>query len=110
MKKTLAALALGAIIIPTAVIASGPHGDHRADKRIEHMSEQLQLSDQQRAEIQGIFEEQQAQHRAQREQMRERIGNVLTAEQKEKWARQRAGRKGSQCERNGKGHGHGGMG
>ena len=105
MKKTLAVLALGAILIPAAVLAGGHYGDHRGEKRIGRMTEELQLSDQQRAEIEKIFQAQQEQRRALREQTREQIGNVLTPEQKKKWEQHMEERRQHRCDHDGKGYG-----
>ena len=113
MKKTVAALALSAILIPAAVIAgsySGDRGEHRAERMAQH----LQLDEQQRAEMQTIFAEQREQRRAMREAMRsqtqERISKVLTPEQQAKWQAFRENRKHRACNHRGKGHkgyGHG---
>lgn len=106
MKKTIAALALGAILIPAAVIAGSQHGEYRSEKRVERMTEQLQLTDQQRIEIEKIFKEQHAKRRALHEQTREQVSNVLTPEQQAKWQQYKEDRKKRHCDRGGKGHGH----
>lgn len=107
MKKTVAALALSAILIPAAVIAGSYYGD-RGEQRAERMAEHLQLNEQQRAEMQNIFAEQREQRRAMRKEMRsqtqERIGKVLTPEQQAKWQEHRENRKQRACEHRGKGH------
>lgn len=105
MKKTITALALGAILIPAAAVASsydGHHGEHRAERMAEH----LQLNEQQRGEIQQILDEQRDKRRAWREQMRaetqDRINKVLTPEQQAKWQQHREERMARMCDRHGK--------
>lgn len=108
MKKTVTALALSAILIPAAVIAGGHYGD-RGEHRAERMAEYLQLNDQQRTEVQKIFDEQRAKRQAQREQMRQetraQLDKVLTPEQQAKWQEMRD-RRMARCDRDGKGYGH----
>lgn len=100
MKKTIAAITLGAVLIPAAVIAGGHYGGHR----FERMSEHLQLNEQQQAEVKKIFEEQREERRAMREKTRERISAVLTEEQRAKWDAMRDQRRKRFCGHDGKGH------
>jgi len=106
MKKTVAALALSAILIPAAVIAGSHYGD-RGENRAERMAEHLQLSEQQQSEVQKIFEEQRAKRKEQRQQMRTetqaRLNKVLTPEQQAKWQEYRKDRKDRFCDKHGKG-------
>jgi len=106
MKKTVAALALSAILIPAAVIAGSHYGD-RGEHRAERMAEHLQLSEQQQTEVQKIFEEQRAKRQEQRQQMRTetqaRLNKVLTPEQQAKWQEYRQARKDRFCDKHGKG-------
>lgn len=109
MKKTVAALALGAILIPAAVIAGGHYGEHRA----ERMAEQLQLTEQQQTEMKKIYEEQHEQRRALREQTHKRLNDILTPEQQAKWQQLRDERRKRFCDRGGRhgmGHHHDGEG
>lgn len=108
MKKTVAALALGAILLPAAVFAGSPHGGHSAEDRAQRMAEELQLTDQQREEIQQIMQEQRTQRRAMHEQTQERISNVLTPEQQEQWQQYREERRKRRAEHfeNRPKHGH----
>jgi len=105
MKKTIVALMLSATLIPAAVFAGSHYGD-KIEHRVERMTEQLQLNEQQRVEVQKIFEEQYEKKRAMREQMRAetqaRIGKVLTPEQQAQWQQQREARKQRACDHHGK--------
>ena len=109
MKKTVAALALSAILIPAAVIAGSYYGD-RGEHRAERMAEHLQLNEQQQIEVQKIFDEQRAKRQDQRQQMRpetqERSGKVRTPEQQAKWQEYRQARKDRFCDKHGKGEHH----
>jgi Spy/CpxP family protein refolding chaperone len=102
MKKTVAAMALGAILIPAAVIAGGHYGEHRA----ERMTEKLQLTEQQQTEMKKIYDEQREQRRALREQSQKRFNDMLTPEQQAKWQQLRDERGQRFCDRDGR-HGMG---
>ena len=102
MKKSIAALALSAILIPAAVFA-GSHYGNKTEHRIERMSEQLQLSEQQRAQVQQIFEQQHEKKLALRAETHERISQVLTPEQQAQWQQYRKDRKQRACDHHGKG-------
>jgi Spy/CpxP family protein refolding chaperone len=106
MKKTVAALALGAILIPAAVIAGGHYGEHRGEHHAERMTEQLQLTEQQQTEMKKIYAEQREQRRALRKQTQKRFHDMLTPEQQAKWQRLRDERRQRFCDRDGK-HGMG---
>ncbi|MFT5447180.1 MAG: protein CpxP [Gammaproteobacteria bacterium] len=86
MKKTLVALALAAVI-PVAVYAAmeGQSGHQRGD-RLERMTEVLNLDDSQQELIKKAFEEHKAERKAMREQMRARMDEILTPEQRAKKA------------------------
>lgn len=108
MKKTFIAAALGAVLIPAAVIAGGHFGEQRLEQRLEHMTSGLQLDEAQQAELRNIFEEQRAQHQALREQTRERIDATLTDAQRAKLAEWREQRAKRFCDkRRNDGHRHG---
>lgn len=102
MKKTVAALLIGATLIPAAVIAGGHFGQHR----FERMSEQLQLSEQQQTEVQKILEEERQQHRDLRDKSRERISAVLNDEQRAKLEQLREQRGKRFCDRDHDGEKH----
>lgn len=56
-------------------------GCDRSAKGIERMTERLDLSDDQQAQLRAIMDEQREQQDAQRQALRERIDTILTAEQ-----------------------------
>ena len=61
---------------------AGNGGKHA--NRLEKMAKKLDLTDDQKAKLEVIFKEQHAKHKALREETRERMSQVLTAEQMEK--------------------------
>ena len=82
-------LIAGSIAIMASAATAAPWGGHgkgceQSDERIERierMTDRLDLSDDQQAQIRTIFDEQRQQRRTQRQAMRERIDAVLTPEQ-----------------------------
>ena len=60
---------------------AGNGGKHA--NRLEKMAKKLDLTDDQKAKLEVIFKEQHAKHKALREETRERMSQVLTAEQME---------------------------
>ena len=83
MKKTLIAL-LCAAAIPAAAWASSDDHRGRPDRaeRMERMAQRLQLTDEQRAAMETLFEEQRAEREAMRDRMRSRMAEVRTPEQR----------------------------
>ena len=88
MNKKLIILAM-ALALPLTVSAmpgegagAGNGGKHA--NRLEKMAKKLDLTDDQKAKLEVIFKEQHAKHKALREETRERMSQVLTAEQMEK--------------------------
>ena len=106
MKKTVAALALGAIIIPAAVIAGSHFGAQHDGHRLARMAEHLQLSEQQQADVQKIFAEQHDKRMALRDETRSRIDAVLTEEQRAKVQAFREQRQKAFCDKHGMGPQH----
>ena len=83
MKKTLIAV-LCAAAIPVAAWASSDDDHGRPDRaeRMERMAQRLQLTDEQRAAMETLIEEQRAEREALRDRMRTRMAEVLTPEQR----------------------------
>ena len=108
MKKTLIALTLAAVL-PAAVLASGSErGERHHGPDIERLSEQLELSDEQRSRMRALFEEQATKRRAMRDEMRSRMAEVLTPEQQSKMKEMHEDRR--EHRREGYGRRHGGRG
>ena len=81
-------LTLVTAILPslTAVAAPGENGDEAAsDRKLEHLSKELQLSADQKAKLEAIFNEKHEKFRAIREESQNRIKEVLSAEQLTVW-------------------------
>jgi len=87
MNKKLIVLTL-ALALPLTVSAmpgegagggGGKHGN-----RLERMAKKLDLTDDQKAKLEVIFKEQHAKHKALKEETRERMSHILSAEQMEK--------------------------
>lgn len=76
------ALPLTVSALPGENAASGPAGKHA--NRLEKLAKKLDLTDDQKAKLEVIFKEQHAKHKALKEETRERLSKVLTAEQMEK--------------------------
>jgi len=106
MKKTVTALALGAILIPAAVFAGSHFSEQRQEHRLERMTEHLQLTTQQQTEVRRIMDEQQDKRRALHDETRQRIAAVLTGEQRTKAQALREQRRKGFCDHHGK-HPHG---
>ena len=86
MNKKIIIMAM-ALALPLTVSAfpgegAGPGGKHA--NRLEKMAKKLDLSDDQKAKLEVIFKEQHEKHQALRKETRERISEILTAEQIEK--------------------------
>jgi len=87
MNKKLIVLTL-ALALPLTVSAmpgeSAGGGGGRHGNRLERMAKKLDLTDDQKAKLEVIFKEQYAKHKALKEETRERMSHILSAEQMEK--------------------------
>ena len=85
MKKvtTLALVLLTGATLAGTVSAEPPRGP-QPERMVEHMSRQLDLTEDQQARMKTIFEEQGEKMRALHEETRQRIDGVLTKEQRVK--------------------------
>ncbi|MBU58672.1 MAG: hypothetical protein CL543_07305 [Alcanivorax sp.] len=85
MKKatTLALVLLTGATLAGTAAAEPPRGP-QPERMVEHMSRQLDLTDDQRARLETIFEEQGEKMRDLRDETRQRIDGVLTEEQRAK--------------------------
>ena len=86
MNKKMIIMAM-ALTLPLTVSAmpgegAGPGGKHA--NRLEKLTKQLDLTVDQKAKLEVIFKEQHAKHKALKEETRERMNQILNAEQKEK--------------------------
>ncbi|WP_150046036.1 Spy/CpxP family protein refolding chaperone [Methylomonas rhizoryzae] len=95
MNKTIIAIAL-AVTVPFAVIAASqtegePNQYHRGD-RIERMTKELNLSDQQKTQLKDIFQQHHQKHEALRQELRQQLQTVLSAEQLAKFDEKRKNR------------------
>ena len=90
MKKTIVAIVLCGLLLPAAIVAESRHPGRHLDRLSEH----LELSEEQKAQVGTIFEEQHEKHKALREEGKERINAVLTPEQQEKYTAHREKHKG----------------
>jgi len=86
MNKKLIGLVL-ALSIPLTVVAGpwtegGPDAHH--GKRIEHLTKELGLNDDQKAKVEAIFKEQKEKFKAIHEETQTRLKAVLTPEQAKK--------------------------
>ncbi len=102
IKKTIVALAL-ATVIPFAAYATmeGQSGHKRGD-RLARMTEKLNLDDAQQELMKSIRDRHRAERKAMREQMRARIDEILTPEQRAKREEMREQRREHRRERAGK--------
>lgn len=97
MNKTLKKVAVTALALAfvtagaTAMACDGPQGErgHKGpkdpEKRLEHMTEKLELSGEQRDQVKKIFESQRSKHEAGREEFKADLAKVLSKEQMEKF-------------------------
>lgn len=85
MRTTLIALAL-MLSMPLALASDG---QDRQARRLDRITEKLDLSAQQRSQLEQVFEEMREKRKEMREQMREqmdaRMAEVLSSEQLENW-------------------------
>ena len=87
MKKLLTVVALGlAIPLVATAVPPGPEGQvgWRHSQKIERLTKELNLTDEQKSQLDTIFKEQRAKHKALREEGRTRMKEVLTDEQMQK--------------------------
>ncbi len=114
IRYLVAAAALGALVLPGAVLANeGGNPAEHVSKRIEHLKEKLSLTDDQVQKVRGILESAQAANKAAWEAMQQRkeqtdqqILGVLNDEQKAKYAKMQEKRKEKWQERKEKGSHH----
>lgn len=86
MKKllmTTTALLLSGLILSPLSFAESPQ-DTRQQKHLEQMQERLQLSAEQTGKIQELWQSKQAEREAHRQQMQNKMAEILTPEQMEK--------------------------
>lgn len=110
-------LAGAAIAQPPSAEERSARAEQHAQKRLDRMSEQLNLTPAQRLEMEGIFAEQASAHRELRERHRgerqalaeqgkERVASVLSSEQQAQLEQVHAERKQRWSERGGERRGH----
>lgn len=87
-KKTLIAIALTALLVPAAF--AGPYGG--PGPNVDYMAERLDLTAEQKAQVEKIYAEQREKREAMRGQVHEQIRAVLTDEQKAQFDQFRANR------------------
>lgn len=84
MNKTLLTLAFVTIFPLTAAAfpgAQGPGSEDHQQPRIERLTQELQLTDEQKGKVEAIFKEQQDKFKALHEETHNKLGAVLTPEQ-----------------------------
>lgn len=91
IKTTLAALLLTFFMAPAMGHEHG--GSHKAQRMIEHMDEQLELSDDQRSQIEAVFKEQHEKHKALRSESKSKMAGILNADQQARFEQMKAERK-----------------
>jgi len=77
--------------------------EERVEKRIDHMTEQLNLSAEQQKQIRALYEKHREERKAMRDAKKKDLEAILTKEQREKWQKHREDRK--RCKRGKKGKG-----
>ena len=90
MKTTLVALTLTALLVPGISMANP--GDHH-ERMLEHMDKELSLTDEQRDQVEQVFEEQREKFKALRDETHTRLGAILNDEQRAKMEQMHAERK-----------------
>ncbi|MEE4251092.1 MAG: hypothetical protein V2I38_10925 [Alcanivoracaceae bacterium] len=87
MKKLILALFIAAPLIGSPLVASAqPDYDRFQEHALERMQKNLDLSEQQKTEIDKIFSEHREKMQALRTQTHERVNGVLNEEQRAKMA------------------------
>ena len=107
MKKTFIALALAAVIPVAAYAAMEGQGGHARGDRLQRMTEVLNLDDSQQELMKKMLDEHKAERKAMREQMRARMDEILTPEQRakrEEMREQRRERRGERSHKRGGRH------
>jgi len=90
MKKTVLAVLMSAVLFPAITYAE--RGMHH-ERMVERMAEELDLSEEQRMQVEAVFKEQKPKFEALREETRSRIEAILNEEQRTKMERLKAERK-----------------
>jgi len=98
MKRLLTAAALAStLLISTQVLHADDHKPmqhrHSPDKMLDRMTERLNLTDEQKANIKPILEEEFEKMRLVREERKQKIESFLTEEQKQQLQQRRDDRK-----------------
>lgn len=84
MKKTLLTLAIVLTFPLTAAAFPGGHGpgsEEHQKHRIERLTKELNLTDEQKTQVEAIFKEQHDKFKALREETHAKLGTVLSPEQ-----------------------------
>jgi protein CpxP len=84
MKKTLLTLAIVLTFPLTVAAFSGGHGpgsEEHQKHRIERLTKELNLTDEQKTKVEAIFKEQQEKFKALHEETHTKLGTVLSPEQ-----------------------------
>lgn len=93
MYKSILALSLAALLVPaTGFAAHGERGGY-GKQHMDRMATELQLSDDQRQQLESVMQEQRSKHRVLRQETESRINAILNEEQRAKMETQRAERK-----------------
>lgn len=101
MKPTLLALLLTAFLTPSLSYAHSDEAHKRCDHKagghysrmIDRLDSKLDLSDEQRSEVEAVFKEQHSKHKALRAEAHDKLKGILNAEQQEKLEQLKAERK-----------------
>lgn len=98
MKSTLLALVLTAFMIPAISHAHGDSAHKQKNHKhfqhmIEKMDQELDLSDEQRSQVETLFKEQHAKHKALRDETRGKLNAILSDDQQTKLETLKAERK-----------------
>lgn len=84
MRKTIAALALSGLILPFGAMAGPGHADH-----MDRLAERLELTPEQKLQVESILTEQKEKRKALREETRARLSEILSPEQMERFDKKR---------------------
>jgi len=97
MNKTITAVtfaALAAVMIPVEADAAGGGWGRGGGDRVARLAERLELSDEQRGQVEVLFAEMRERREALREEQRERLDEMLTEEQRAQLDEMRASGRG----------------